>query len=378
MRDFLADARALHADSFVLDGHVDTPLRFLDERWEWVGDDLGIGQLSQETALAGGLDGAFLAAWPKPTQSAGQAADRTRQLIQAVHDQATRHPEAFRVCRTPSEIREAKDEGRFAAMIGVEGGHAIENSLDILREYFERGARYMTLTWANSLEWCGSSGDGDSTRGLTDFGRDVVREMNRIGMLVDISHVSDAAFWDVLACSSVPLIASHSSSRTICAAARNLTDEMAIALARRGGLIMVNFYAAFLSDSWKSAYAAQRPQVDQALISVRAEYERRNEPVPFTAELPTIRRYAQTLPPVPLSVLVDHFDHLLNLVGPAHVGIGTDFDGIALSVDGVETAADLPKVTAGLLERGWSCEDLKGLLGENLLRVMTTVQESAT
>ncbi|QHN03236.1 membrane dipeptidase [Granulicella sp. WH15] len=377
MRDFLAEARALHAESVVLDGHADTPQRFVDDDWEWTGQPLGLGQLSEETARAGGLDGEFLIAWPEPGSWSGRFAERTRTLIASVHTQAAKHPEALAVCCSPAEIRAAKAAGRFSAMIGVEGGHAIENSLELLREFFASGARYMTLTWANSTEWCGSSGEGKGAKGLSEFGRDVIREMNRLGMLVDVSHVSDAAFWDVLETSSVPVIASHSSSRALCKAVRNLTDEMAVALAKKGGLVMVNFYAAFLSDAWRAAYVAQRPEVEQALKPVREQYRERGEPVPFTAELAVIRPYARQLPPVPFSVLVDHFDYLLRLVGPDHVGIGSDFDGIALSVEGMESAADLPKVTAALLERGWQAGELKGLLGENLLRVMEAAQPFA-
>lgn len=374
MHDFLAEARALHSNSTVLDGHVDTPLRFLDEHWEWTSDSLNGGQLSAETAIAGGLDGAFFAAWSDPSQWEERSAERTHNLINSVHEQAAKHPESLVVCKAAAEVRAAKDKGAFAAMIGVEGGHAIENNLEVLREFFANGARYMTLTWAKSLEWCGSSGDGHVGRGLTGFGRDVVREMNRIGMLIDVSHISDAAFWDVLDTSLAPVIASHSSSRAICAAPRNLTDEMAMALARKGGVIMVNFYAAFISDEWKAAYTRQRPEVLEALAPIRAEYRQRNIPVPFTAEIKTIRKFARTIPPVPLSMLVDHFDHLLKLVGPNHVGIGTDFDGIALSVQGMESTADLPNLTAALLERGWKPEELKGMLGENLLRVMDESQ----
>jgi membrane dipeptidase len=376
MSDLLGEARQLHAECIVLDGHADTPQRFVDEGWNWTGDALGLGQLSAGTAREGGLDGGFLIAWPEPEAWAGRFAERTRSLIAGIHEQARKYPEALAICRTPEEIRTAKQAGRFAAMIGVEGGHAIENSLDLLREFFDNGARYMTLTWANSNDWCGSSGAGANAMGLTDFGRDVVREMNRLGMLVDVSHVSDAAFYDVLETSAVPVIASHSSARAICSAARNLTDDMVRALAAKGGVVMVNFYAAFLSDEWKTAYVAQRPQVNEALEPVHARYRQAKTPIPFTAELEVIRDFARRLPPVPFSVLVDHFDHLLRVAGPEHVGIGSDFDGIALSVEGMESAADLPKITAGLLERGWAAGDLRGLLGENLLRVMEAAQKT--
>jgi membrane dipeptidase len=378
MRDFLAEARELHATSVVLDGHADTPQRFVDEGWNWTGDPLGMGQLSAETAREGGLDGGFLIAWPEPEAWAGRFAERARTLIASIHEQARKHPEALAVCRTPKEILAAREAGRFAGMIGVEGGHAIENDLGILREFFNDGARYMTLTWANSNDWCGSSGAGLNATGLTSFGREVVNTMNGLGMLVDVSHVSDAAFWDVLETSKVPVIASHSSSRAICGALRNLTDEMAIALAAKGGLVMVNFYAAFVSDAYLRAYKERRPEFETALAPLRKEYAERGVPVPFHAELEISRPLARTLPAIPLSVLVDHFDHLLRLVGPGHVGIGSDFDGITLSVEGMETAADLPKITAGLLQRGWAADDLKGLLGANLLRVMSAAQDYAS
>jgi len=377
MRDFLAEAKALHANSIVLDGHTDTPQRFVDEDWDWTGKPLGLGQLSAETAREGGVSGAFFAAWSEPAYSPGGSANRTRQLIASVHEQARRHPDSLRVCLTSSDVRSARDECAFAALIGVEGGHAIENNLDLLREFFAEGARYMTLTWANSTDWCGSSGDEGRDRGLSQFGRDVVADMNRLGMLVDVSHVSDTAFWDVLEQSDAPVIASHSSSRSLCSVGRNVTDEMALALARKGGIVMVNFYASFLSDPWRAAYTAQRPVVEEALAPMSAPYRERGHTIPFVKKLRVIREYARQLPPVPFSVLIDHFDYLLRLVGPDHVGIGSDFDGIALSVEGMESAADMPKVTAALLERGWSANDLKGLLGENLLRVMTIAQERA-
>ncbi len=376
MQDFEEAARRLHREALVLDGHADTPQRFADEGWNWVGDALGIGQLSAETAQAGGLNGGFLIAWPEPETWSGSFADRTRTLIAGVHAQARLHPNELAVCTTPQQVRDAATAGRFAAMIGVEGGHAIENSLDILREFYASGARYMTLTWANANDWCGSSGYGGSG-GLTAFGRDVVREMNTLGMLVDVSHVSDAAFWDVLETSAVPVVASHSSARALCGAARNLTDEMVQALAARGGIVMVNFFAAFLSDAWRAGWNAMKPEREAAIHQLRREYAAKDQPLPFFAEIELERSFAHRLPPVPFSVLVDHFDHMLSVAGPAHVGIGSDFDGIALSVEGMDSAADLPKMTAALLQRGWAAEELRGTLGENLLRVMAQAQDFA-
>ncbi|MGI4852816.1 MAG: dipeptidase [Janthinobacterium lividum] len=377
MRDFLAEARDLHAGAIVLDGHADTPQRFVDEGWNWTGDALGLGQLSSETAHAGGLQGGFLIAWPEPDAWAGRFAERTRTLIEGIHQQALRHPEALRICLDRTDIQSARQAGQFAALIGIEGGHAIENSLDKLREFYRMGARYMTLTWANANDWCGSSGVGANAMGLNGFGRDVVREMNRLGMLVDVSHVSDAAFWDVLETSRAPVIASHSSARALRGAARNLTDDMVRALVAKDGLVMVNFFAAFLSDTWRAAWNAIKPDLEEALKPIRARYLERGEPMPFFTELQVERAFARQLPPLPFSVLVDHFDHLLRVAGPDHVGMGSDFDGIALSVEGMESAADLPKITAGLLERGWPGHDLKDMLGGNLLRVLDRAQQYA-
>jgi membrane dipeptidase len=376
MRDFLSEAKALHTSTLVLDGHADTPQRFIDDTWSWTGDPLGPGQLSAETAQQGGLDGEFLVAWPEPEAWAGRFAERTRSLIAGIHAQAAKHPGSLAICRTASEVRAARAAGRFAALIGVEGGHAIENDLGILRDFFDSGARYMTLTWANANDWCGSSGYGGDG-GLTTFGREVVREMNRLGMMVDVSHVSDAAFWDVLQTSTAPVLATHSSARALCSAARNLTDEMATALAAKDGIVLVNFFAGFLSDEWRHAWNAQRPEREAEVDKVREHFRRQEKPMPFFAELEVERAFARTLKPIPFSVLVDHIDHLLRLVGPQHVGIGSDFDGIALSVEGMETAADLPKVTAGLLERGWSTADLELVLGENLLRILQAAEDHA-
>ncbi|WP_232296154.1 dipeptidase [Terriglobus sp. TAA 43] len=376
MRNFLTEAKALHDSSIVLDGHADTPQRFVDEDWNWAGSPLGVGQLSSETASAGHLHGGFLIAWPEPDAWAGKFAERTRTLIAGIHQQVAKQPEAITVCTTASEVLKAKRNGQYAALIGIEGGHAIENSLDNLREFHAGGARYMTLTWANANDWCGSSGFGGDG-GLTSFGRDVVREMNRLGMLVDISHVSDAAFHDVLETSWAPVIASHSSSRHICRAARNLTDDMARQLAAKGGIVMVNFFAGFLSDAWREAWNALKPERSSAIDKTREEFRVQGKPFLFFDEVAIERDFARRIPPVPFSVLVEHFDHLLSVVGPKHVGIGSDFDGIALSVEGMETAADLPKLTAALLERGWSADDLRDMLGENLLRVLKQAEDFA-
>jgi membrane dipeptidase len=270
---------------------------------------------------------------------------------------------------------------RIAALIGVEGGHAIEGDIRILRDYYRLGARYMTLTWANSNELGQSSGDvklGDNGKpkdpGLTDFGRDVVREMNRLGMMVDISHVSDRSFYHALVVSRAPVIASHSSSRAVTDHPRNMTDDMLVALARNGGVAQVNFNCGFISDQYNTsskAYEESHPK----------EFQRARELwlAPKTPEsraeldnLTAMQRAA--VPRPPLSALIDHFDHMLKIAGVSHVGIGSDFDGVECLPQGIDGVQDLPKITAELLKRGYTAADLQKVLGGNLLRLFGEVE----
>jgi membrane dipeptidase len=282
------DPIALHNASLVIDTHADTPQRFLDEGWSF-SDPIGPGMISLDAAKAGGLDAEFFAVWVEPRQYAGQYASRTFELIEAVRAQAHRHRGRMRLCRTPKEILAAKAEGKFAALIGIEGGHSIENSLDNLREFYRLGARYMTLTWSNTNEWADSSGDqADDTvahhNGLTAFGRDVVREMNRLGMMVDVSHVSDKTFEDVLAVTSAPVIASHSSARTLCGAPRNLTDTQLQAIAKNNGAAMVNFFPAFIDNAWRAGWAAMAEERHAAQHELELQMHAQGEPVTFAQQ----------------------------------------------------------------------------------------------
>lgn len=368
MPDWLAQAHALHAESVVIDGHADTPQRFADEGWQWTSNDLDGGEISAAAARKGGLHGEFFALWAQPGTWDGRYGERTCRLLEAVEQQVRRYPEALRLCTTAEQVGRSKAQGGFAALLGIEGGHSIENDLDLLREFHDRGVRYMTLTWNNANEWCDSSSDVERHGGLTAFGREVVAEMNTLGMLVDVSHVSDAAFWQVLETSRKPVIASHSSARALTNAARNLTDEMLRAVAQKGGVVMVNFFAAFVSEEFRSAWNAQRHERKAAVAVAGARNTVR--PISFGEELATDRAFAGLLPRPALSALIDHCDHMLRVCGPSHVGIGSDFDGIPIAPQEINTAADLPKITAGLLARGWNAEQLRGMLGANILRVL--------
>ena len=266
--------------------------------------------------------------------------------------------------------------------MGIEGGHSIENSLALLRDYYRLGVRYMTLTWSNTNDWADSSGDIDDPsiqhhNGLTPFGKQVVAEMNRLGMMVDISHVSDKTFWDVIATTRTPVIASHSSARALTNAPRNLTDEMLLAMKKNNGVVMVNFFPAFIDEKWREAWTAQAPERKKAQQAMEADYKSKGLPVPFNASDKIDREFAAKIGRAPFNSLIDHFDHVIKIAGIDHVGIGTDFDGIPVPPDGIDSAADLPKVTAALMARGYTAEDMHKLLGGNLLRVFSEVQAAA-
>lgn len=390
----------VHASALVIDAHADTPQRFADEPWDFAGPlasprNSG-GMLNLETARKGNLAAEFFAIWVDPGQvPAGRYAHRALTLIDGVREQVRRHPRELALCTSPHEILAARAAGRFAILMGLEGGHAIENSLALLRTYHALGVRYMTLTWANSNEWAESSTDLRTTlrttdaivgaetetppvtRGLTPFGMKVVAEMNRLGMMADVSHASDRTFDDVLAVSRAPVIASHSSARALTHSPRNLTDDQLRALAANGGLAMVNFYSAFIDEDYRLAWMAQREERSLAHASLEREYAARNEPIPFHISNTIDREFAARIPRPPLSSLIDHFDHMIRIAGIDHVGIGTDFDGISALPEGIDSAADLAKVTAGLFARGYSADDLHKVLGGNLLRVFAAVQSFA-
>jgi membrane dipeptidase len=369
----------VHRNALVLDTHADTPQRFVDEQWDFTGPLSG-GMLSLETARAGNLAGELFALWVEPTQWRGRFAYRAFSLLDGLLEQIRLHPGEMALCTSADEVLTARATGRFAAMISIEGGHAIEADLGLLRLFYRLGVRAMTLTWSNTNEWADSSGDIDDPavphhNGLTGFGRQVVAEMNRLGMIVDISHVSDKTFWDVLEVSKAPIIASHSSARAVTHSPRNLTDEMLVAIAKSGGVAMVNFYPAFIDEQYRLAWNAQRPQRQLAHAVLEEEYGDR--PIPFAASTLIDREHTAKLPRAPFSSLIDHFMHMIQVAGVGHVGIGTDFDGIPQPPEGIDSAADLPRITAALMERGLSAGDVHKVLGGNFLRVFREVEAAA-
>ena len=367
----------LHRQALVIDTHADTPQRFLDG-WSFT-DPLGTGMINLATARAGNLAAEFFALWVDPHEHPlGTHALQALALADATLEQVRRHADSLRLCLTADEILAARAEGRFAVLLGLEGGHAIENSLALLRTFHRLGVRYMTLTWANSNDWADSCSDDPRNAGLSPFGREVIAEMNRLGMMIDVSHVSDQTFWQVLDLSAAPVLATHSSARALTPAPRNLTDNQLRALARKGGVCMVNFFPAFLHEPWRQAWEASRPARTAAHDAAAAPYRAAGIPVPFSVSDAIDRQFTAQIGPPPFSALIDHLDHIAQVAGIDHVGLGSDFDGIPQLPAGMHSAADLPLVTEALQVRGYSDDDLHKLLGQNLLRVMREIQSQAT
>jgi membrane dipeptidase len=378
---------AVHRSAIVIDTHADTPQRFLDENFD-LGDPLNGGDWNLETARKGNLGAEFFSIWVDPARFKGQYAHRTLDLIDAVKQQVARHSDQMELVTSPEGIERAHREHKIAALMGIEGGHSIEDSLGLLRQYYALGVRYMTLTWANSNGWADSSGDIDdksvphTEQGLNEFGKDVVYEMNRLGMMVDVSHVSDRTFFRTLNISRAPVIASHSSARALDDAPRNMSDNMLRAIATyggpnsKGGVVMVNFYSAFLSEDYRKAQKAMEPEVQKQIDALKAKNKAEGKET-AQAEIDKLQRSAaDRIPRPPFSVLIDHIDHIAKVAGVDHVGLGSDFDGINGQLpQGIDSPADLPKITAALMARGYSAEDCRKILGGNLLRVFREVEE---
>ena len=376
-----ATARSIHDSAIVVDTHADTPQRFLDENFD-IGnsDPKDVGHISLDKARAGNLDAEFFSIWVDPETNQGHFARHTFDLIDSVYQQAARHPDRMMMAFSVADIARAHGHRKLAALMGIEGGHSIENDIRLLRDYYRLGVRYMTLTWSNTNEWADSSGDVDDPNiqhrnGLTDFGKQVVLEMNRLGMIVDISHVADKTFWDTLAVTKAPVIASHSSARALVNAPRNMTDDMLRAVAKNGGVVDVNFFSSFVDQKYWDAAQAQRKEQEAAVQDYLAKRKAAGQPVTYLDKERIDREWMARIPRPPLKSLIDHIDHIAKVAGVDHVGLGSDFDGVAgATPEGVDSASDLPKITQALLDRGYNAEDVRKILGENVLRVFQQVE----
>lgn len=368
-------ARKLHFSSVVMDTHDDTTQRFLDPKF-----DLGVrhtdGSIDIPRMKEGGLTGIFFSIWIPSKVTGPEAVKRAVDQIDAVREQVRKHRNEIVLATTADEVRAAKKQGKIAALIGVEGGHMIASDLGVLRSYAALGVRYMTLTHSGNDEWADSSTDKPVHNGLTDFGKDVVREMNRLGVIVDISHVADKTFYDALAVSKAPMFASHSSCRAICDAPRNMTDQMIKDLAAKGGVIQINYHVGFLSQEFRDA-EKKDPTINEGIskeIKKRCPDEN-DEGCQLIEGDKITREYVATgkLPKVEYTKIIEHIEHAVKLVGADHVGLGSDFDGANMPY-GMDDATMIPKITEALLKKGYSESDIHKILGENTLRVMSEVE----
>ena len=364
----------VHRSAILIDTHNDVTSRTVD------GFDIGKPSTETHTDLprlrAGGVGATFFAVFVAGSYvKDNHSANRTLQMIDTVkHDIVERYPNDFLLARTADDVETAHRQGKIAALMGIEGGHAIEDSVRLLRDYYELGIRYMTLTHVNTNNWADSSGDMDHADvkhhdGLTPFGKEVVLEMNRLGMMVDISHVSDKTFRDALETSRAPIFASHSSCRALSKEPRNMTDEMIVALAKKGGVVQVNFSCDYLSQSYSDAVAPVRKKMMEMIASGAIRMDRDG----FRKMMEMERSAA---PPATLADVVAHIDHIVRIAGVDAAGIGSDFDGIICAPSGLDDVSKFPNLTRALLEKGYSAADIGKIYGGNLLRVMRAVERA--
>src|SRR5256885_8066462 len=373
----IADAQAVHARAIAIDMHADTTQRLVDEGID-LDQRLADGHLDAVRMKEGGLDAQFFSIWVEPQLYGGgpSAMKRADEQIAAVRALAEKHPETWELVTTAADVRRIAAAGKLAALMGLEGGYAIDERIENVERYYRMGVRYMSPAWSVSTSWAGSSGDEiGKTRGLNDFGKQVIREMNRLGMMVDVSHLSDKAFWDIVNTSTKPVIATHSGCRAITDMPRNLTDEMIVALAKTGGVVNVIFYPEHIEPG----YSEQKKKVDAeiAILVQQASDEERGDAAhkKLARDRVRAREYLKRLPPVSVSRIVDHIDHVVKLAGVDHVGIGSDFDGVQAVPTDLRSVADLPNLTKELLRRGYSGSDIDKNLGGNMFRAMEEVQK---
>ncbi|HKO62172.1 MAG TPA: dipeptidase [Pyrinomonadaceae bacterium] len=368
----------IHFRAFAVDMHADTTQRLIDEDVD-ITQRLSDGHFDSVRAREGGLDAQFFSIWVEPQLFGGggpAAVKRADDQIAAVHELTRKHAELWEFANSADDVRRIVSDGKLAALTGLEGGYAIDEKLENVERYFKMGVRYMSPAWSISTSWAGSSGDAEGkSRGLNEFGRDVVREMNRLGMMIDVSHVSDPTFWDIVNTSTKPIIATHSGCRAIANVPRNLTDDMIQALAKTGGVVNVIFYPEHIEPGW----SARKQKVDAEIAPLvqQASNAESGSAVRKKMARDRVRQeeYAKRLPPVSVSRLVDHIDHIVKLVGVDHVGMGSDFDGVQSTLSDLKDVSQLPNLTRELLRRGYSEDEVQKILGGNMLRVMDQVQK---
>ncbi|MEO7734773.1 MAG: dipeptidase [Kofleriaceae bacterium] len=374
-------AKKLHAEAIVVDTHLDAPDQ-LSARWADVATRGATDHFDIPRAKEGGLTAPFFSIYVAASYADHGAARRALELIDITRRTVDGHPKDMMMATTPADIRAAKQAGKIAVLMGIEGGHAIEDSLAVLREMYRAGVRYMTLTHTNTNHWADSSGpfyepDFDPKKsvvhnGLSEFGKTVVKEMNRLGMIVDISHVSDATIRDVLAISVAPVMASHSSCRAIANMPRNLTDDQIKQIAAKGGLVMINFGSGFLDQKAYDAFTQMLARVKPDYLRLKATYAK--DPVRLRTEVMALYKTQPKGPRASWTKVIDHIEHVMTVGGEDAVGIGADFDGIGDPPTGLDDVSFLPRISDELLRRGHSEAQIKKVLGENFLAFFARVE----
>jgi membrane dipeptidase len=370
-------AKDVHDRAIVIDSHDDTTQRLLSEKGFDIGARHTNGNIDIPRMREGGLDALFFSIWVPSDLTGPPAVKKAMDLIDSVRAAARRHPNDLVLATSAAEIRRAAADHKIAALMGMEGGHMIDDDLGLLRDYAALGVRYLTLTHFKNNDWADSSTDKPAHNGLTPFGKDVVRELNRLGVMVDISHVADKTFYDAVATSTAPVIASHSSCRAISHHARNMTDDMLRALAKNGGVVMINYEVSFLSEEYRVANEKLNGDVVSQLAAMSKKCG--GDEACSTLETARINTEAMNsgkLPKVSWEKIIEHIDHAVKVAGVDHVGLGSDFDGATMPI-GMEDASKLPKITDALLKKGYSDADVTKILGGNLLRVMEAVEHAA-
>jgi len=369
-------ALQIHRRAIVIDTHNDVTTPMTNDDFDLSGTPPTPYRTTIARMKQGGLTAEFFSLYIKPwyVQNGGSAR-RTLDMIDSVYRAVERHPRDLMFATSVVDIRRAKRTGKVAALMGIEGGHAIEDSLPTLREFYRLGVRYMTLTWNNTNNWADAGRGEKKHNGLSDFGKDVVREMNRLGMLVDVSHVSDKTMSDALDISKAPIIASHSSARALSDVPRNIPDDLLKRIAKNGGVVQVNFYTVFVDAKTVAPQSAERDRRLKAQQDAIDE-KYKNDPERRAEESDKLEA-AHPLPPLPISKLIDHIDHIVKVAGIDHVGIGADFDGANDMPEGAQDVSMLPNITYELLKRGYSERDIRKILGENFLRAFAEAERVA-
>jgi len=371
-----AEALAIHREAILVDGHNDLPYALREQDGPTFRNiDLTKPQPKLHTDIErlkrGHVGAQFWAAYvPADTSRTGTAVRMTLEQIDVIHELCRRYPETFEFARTADDIRRIRKAGRIASLIGVEGGHSIDNSLGVLRTYHQLGVRYMTLTHSESLDWADSATDAPKANGLSPFGKDVIREMNRLGMMVDLSHVSPDTMKAGIAASKAPVIFSHSSARAVADHPRNVPDDVLKLTKANGGVVMVNFFSGFVVP--EGARAMKR--MFEVSRELKAKF-----PDDDAKRREALRAWVKEndYPAGTVATVADHIDHIVKIAGVDHVGLGSDFDGITKVPNGLEDVSQYPRLTEELLRRKYTREQVLKILGGNLLRVLGEVERVA-